>query len=320
MILKNILNDVEQKIKNFIEKDPNGVIIITGPTASNKTSLSLQLAEKIGNVEIISADSRQVYKYMDIGTDKVSTKYREEIKHHLIDNVLPDKNYTVGNWKKSTNKIIDLIQKRGNIPFIVGGTGLYISSIYKNFDIPEVKADFKLREYLQSQEDKQKGFLHNKLIQIDPKEAEKIHPNSNRHLIRAIEIYEKLGIPKSEVSKEKDVNNPILMIILWPDVTVSNRLIKERTNKMFQKGLLQETQKLLDMGYTLDLQSMNGIGYKETVKYLNNEIDFENAVQLTYQSTVKFAKRQRTWFRSYINDAKQNPKKNVEYLVYNIDL
>ncbi len=316
----NILKDLKPKITNFLSKNPNWIIIITWPTASWKTWISVDLANYFWNVEIVSADSRQVYKYMDIATDKISKSIRSSIRHYQIDIIDPDENYTVWQRKKSTNKIIDSIQRKWNIPFVVWWTWLYISSLYKNYDIPEVSPDYNLRWDLEDKEKKESWYLHKYLSKIDPKEANKIHPNSTRHIIRAIEIYEKTWNKKSDLSSENPVDRPILLVLLWPDKNISNKLIKDRVVKMYEKWLIEETKFLLDKWYDLSLQSMNWIWYKETVYYLDWLISLDECVDMVSNATIKFAKRQRTWFRSYIKDYESFPKDNVKYEIYNVDL
>ncbi len=316
---EKIFNDLKYQVENFISENPDWVVIITWPTASGKTSISISLAEYFGNVEIIGADSRQVYQYMDIWTDKVDKQTRQQIKHHQIDIITPDKFYTVWQWKKSTSNIIKKIQERQNIPLVAGGTGLYISSIYKNFDIPEVPPDFVLREELKQKELKDPWCLHNELQNIDPKQAEKIHPNSYRYIIRALEIYYKLGKTKSELSQQKTPEFNILMVVLWPQKSFSNKLIKDRTSKMYELWLIQEVKDLLDMWYDENLQSMQWIGYKQTIEYLKWLVSLDDAVQSTIQATIKYDKRQRTWFRWYYKDCNISPQKNAQYLFYNND-
>lgn len=320
MKISKILMDLIPKVESFLSDNKKWIIIITWPTASWKTNLSISLSEHFSNSEIISADSRQVYKYMDIWTDKVSLHIRNKIKHHQIDIINPDENYSVWDWKRWTVNIISSIQKRWNIPIIVWWTWLYISSIYKNLDIPEIKADFNLREDLETKEANNPWYLHKYLTSFDPEEASKIHPNSLRHLIRAIEIFEKTWIPKSILSKEKPVDFPILLITLWPPKEISNKLIYDRCSKMFEKWLIEETENLLNLWYTDQLQSMQWIWYRETISYINWILTLDDAVMLTARATTRYAKRQRTWFRWYKDDFINKPKENVSYLFYNVSL
>lgn len=185
-------------------------------------------------VEIISADSRQIFRYMDIGTDKVSKEIREKIVHHQIDIVDPDETYTAAQWKQQTEKLIDSIIAKGKIPLIVGGTGLYIDMLYKNFEMPDIEADMPLREKWYAEEEKEPEVLRKRLQKIDPEEAQKHHPNSVRYIVRALEIYEKTGKTKTELAKELPVTHPLLMMGLWRDKEDSNMRINARIKEMLQ--------------------------------------------------------------------------------------
>jgi tRNA dimethylallyltransferase len=194
------------------------------------------------DVEIISADSRQIFKYMNIGTDKVSAEIRQKIPHHLIDIVNPDERYTAGQRQNDTKRIVKEILSRGKLPMIVGGTGLYIDTIYKNFTMPSAKPNPKLRAKLYEQEEKEPGFLHKELAKIDPQEAQKIHYKSTRYLVRALEIFHTTGGRKSETFIQQDVDQPILMIGLWRDKEETNKRINTRVKQMLQEGLIDEVK------------------------------------------------------------------------------
>lgn len=316
MKIEDIFETSRSNITRFLEANPDWVIIICWPTASGKTKLSLMLAEWFGNMEIIGADSRQIYKYMDIWTDKVGYKKRWSTPHHQIDIIYPDQFYTVWQRKKTSLEKISGIKKRWNIPVIVWGTGLYIDSIYKNLDIPEVPPDFWLRDRLYQKESQNPWYLHSLLTQVDPKEAEKIHPNTTRYIVRALEIYYKLGVPKSSTAVEKLPDYPLLMISMLPSKNFVNEKIKLRTENMFENWLLDEIKFLLDKGYDKNLQAMNWIGYKQWIKYLEGEYTLEEAIEDTKKDTMHFAKKQRTWFRRYLRDRTNSPKDNVEYLFF----
>jgi len=276
-------------------------------------------------IEIISADSRQVYRYMDIGTDKISQADREKVPHYGIDLIDPDDEYTAHRRQQDTKKWISDIQSRGNLPVIVWGTGLYIDTIYKNFSLPpDVKANRERRAELEQLDQDQPWYMRNLLNSFDPDTAAEFHPKNTRYIIRAIEMYEQTGIPKSVLVRENPVDHPLLMISLTRDVDTANKLIHQRVEEMIERGLVQEVQWLLDRGYSPDLQSMNGIGYRQTVEVLSDKFWVLSEEELTtYNSTlitsitlasVQYAKRQRTRFRRYEKDAREHPKDRVFYM------
>jgi tRNA dimethylallyltransferase len=240
-----ILPEAIKTVGNFYQKNPNGIIIIRGATATGKSKLSVLLADHFP-VEIISADSRQIFREMDIGTDKVSKEIRDRIPHHQIDIINPDENYTAGQWKEAVQKQILDIQSRGRLPIIVGGTGLYIDTLYKNFSMPESAPNRKIRDRLEAEEKAEPGILWKKLNDIDPEEAAKHHPNSVRYIIRALEIFETTGKTKTEGFFQKDVEQPILLMGLRREKEETNRRINARIKTMFTSGLLEEIQGLLD--------------------------------------------------------------------------
>ena len=304
---------VKEKINQFLDKNPSGVVFFIWPTASGKTQLSLDMIKWWINAEVVNADSRQIYKYMDIWTDKVSKQIRDEIPHHIMDVINPNEFFTAWDWKKLALEKISEIQKKGKVPFVVGWTGLYTDTIYKNYSLPDAKPDFAFREKLYKLEEEKPGILWEKLNKVDPKEASKLHPHSVRYIIRALEIYEKTWKPKTEVCYEQDVPFPILMIIKWAEKDIANPKINKRVKQMFETGLVEEVENLLNMWYTENDQWMQAIGYKEVIPYIKGEYDKEKAIELVKKNTHYYAKKQRTFFRRYIADMK-NPKKNVEYL------
>ena len=303
-----------EKVKTWIEKNPNGVVFIVWPTASWKTQLSIDLINSWINAEVVSADSRQIFKYMDIWTDKISKEIREQIPHHLIDFLEPDQKYTAWDWKQDAMEKIQDIQRRWKTAFVVWWTGLYTDTIYKNYSLPDAKPDFKFREKLYKLEEENPWILWERLNKIDPQEAMKLHPHSTRFIIRALEIYEKTWKPKSEVCYEQEVPFPILMIIKWAEKEVANPKINKRIKEMFQAWLVDEVKKLLDMGYTIENQALQSIGYKEIIWYLEWKYNLEKAEELLKKNTHHYAKRQRSFFRRYLQDMRANPKKNVEYI------
>lgn len=311
------LENVKDQIIKFNEKNKNWIIIIWWATATWKSSLSVELTNFF-DFEIISADSRQIYRYMNIWTDKVSEEIRNKIKHYQIDILNPDEFYTSGSRKKDTNMYMKKIQNNWNIPVIVWGTWLYIDTIYKNFDMPEVEPDFEFRNRLIEIEKENPWILYQNLKKIDEIEAKKINKNSLRYVIRALEIFEKTWKTKTELALKKDLDFPILMITLWRDKDDTNKKIDKRIWEMIELWLIEEVKSLLDKWYDRNLQSMQGIWYKEIIWYLFWEYDLDTAIKMLKQNTYHYAKRQRTWFRRYIRDSKTNPIKSVIYLNYNL--
>lgn len=317
MKIEEIVQNAKQIIENFIAQYSNWVIVIRWATATGKTKLSVLLSQYF-DIEIISADSRQFFREMNIGTDKISQEILKKIPHHQIDIINPDQTYTAGQRKKDTEQHIQEIQKRWKIPMIVGWTGLYIDTIYKNFNLPECKPNQTYREQLYKEEEQTPGTLHKQLQKTDPKAAEKIHPNSTRYLVRALEIYHETWKTKSETNQEYPVKRPLLMTWLWRDKESTNTLIDKRIEEMLTSGLVKEVETLLQKWYHKELQSMQGIGYKETVSYIDKQINIEGLKELLQKHTHHLAKKQRTRFRRYIADAKNNPKENVTYKVYEL--
>lgn len=318
-----------EQIVSLRQQYPDLVVVIYWPTATGKSWLSLRLADIFAKynqwVEIISADSRQVYKYMDIGTDKILQADRDRIIHYGIDIIEPDGEYTAHQRQTDTKQQISDIQSRWFIPFIVWGTGLYIDTIYKNFNLPQdVKANRERRAELDELEQKDPWYCRNLLNSFDPDTAAEFHPKNTRYIQRAIEIYEQTGIPKSILAREHPVDHPLLMISLTRDSEIANRLIYKRVEEMIERGLIDEVQWLLDRWYSPNLQSMNGIGYRQTIEVLGDKFWVLTKEELTtYNSTlitsitlasVQYAKRQRTRFRRYEKDALENPKENVIYM------
>lgn len=316
--------DTLQKILEFIARNKDGVIVIYGPTASGKSSLSVwivdQLLEQQKNAAIISADSRQIYRHMDIGTDKISLSERTRIQHYGIDLVNPDERYTAYQRQQSTKSWIQDIQSSQGIPFVVGGTGLYIDTIYKNFSLsPDVDPNRKRRQELQTQESQDPWSLWIYLQQVDPTSAKKLHPNNIRYIIRALEIYEQTWLAKSDLVTTHDPDWPLLMIHLNPSPALSDKKIRTRVEEMLEEGLIEEVQKLSAKWYTSQHQAMNGIGYKQTLEWLENWTNsHQDLIESIVLATTRYAKRQRSRFRRYTHDALHAPRPRVEYIEYPI--
>lgn len=274
-------------------------IVIVGPTGVGKTRLSIFLAKRL-NSEIISADSMQIYKYMDIGTAKVEPKYQKEIKHHLIDIVEPNENFNVEQFQSLCIDKIEEISAKNKIPIIVGGTGLYINSITHKLEFNTVKSDEKLRYELENIAESQGNQkLHKMLEDIDPESASKIHKNNVRRVIRAIEVYKLTGHKFSEINDKFDHYNDdydFYIIGLNDDREILYKRINQRVDEMIDEGFMAECKyiyKLTDE----NSQSIQAIGYREAFMYLNNEISFKDMVSLMKKNSRKYAKRQLTWFR-----------------------
>lgn len=315
MEIIDILPEVKDSCEKFLEKFSDWNIIIWWATATWKSKLSLLLSDFF-SVEIISADSRQIFRWMDIWTDKVSLKWREKIPHYQIDIVNPDERYTAWQRKFDVENQVEEIISHNNCPIIVWWTGLYIDTIYKNFQMPECAPNYEYREELQRKENLESWYVYNLLKEIDPEEASNLHKNATRYIIRALEIYHETWKTKTELFLHQPVKHPLLMLWLWREKEETNMRINARIKEMLKEWLIDEVKWLLDKGYDSSLQSMQWIGYKEVVGYIRWEYDYDTMEELLRKNTHYLAKKQRTWFRRYIAEWKQSPRDNVEYRVY----
>ncbi len=276
------------------------VIVITGPTAVGKTALSIELARKIGG-EIISADSMQVYKYMDIGTAKPSVAERKSVPHYLIDELTPDEEFSVAKFCELARRYIKKISSIPKIPIVVGGTGLYINSLVNNIRFPDNAADKEYRIHLKNICDEGgKTYLYDELKRVDPDAAFKIHPNDTKRIIRALEVYAKTGIRISRHAQLSCMAPPEFRFVMIGLNMGRERLydrINRRVDAMFEKGLVDEVRQLVKMGYSKYYTAMQGLGYKEILWYLGGEASIVEAMDLLKRNTRHFAKRQMTWFR-----------------------
>lgn len=271
------------------------LVIITGPTGIGKTELSLELAKKYKG-EIISSDSMQIYKKLNIGTAKIDLN-KTSIPHHMIDIIEPSDNFTVADFKNSTKKIITDINNRGGLPFLVGGTGLYINSLVYNLDFTETEPDYEYRDELREiLEEEGSEFLYEKLQDQDRDMAEKIHKNNGQRIIRALEIL-KSGNKKGDNFRQENKDYNLIYIGLNMDRAKLYEKINQRVDKMIDLGLVDEVKNLLDEGLDKNSQSLKAIGYKEVISYLDSEIDFAEMVDLIKKNSRHYAKRQLTWFR-----------------------
>jgi len=289
----------------MINKKDNNLLILLGPTGVGKTDISIKLAQKIPDIEIISADSMQIYKYMDIGTAKPNKSILKAIKHHMIDIVEPSENFDVIQYSKLAVKIILDVFKSGKIPILMGGSGLYISSIINPLFTGPVK-NIEYREILEEEAKIHgKKYLHEKLSKIDPVSASKIKTNDLRRIIRALEVYKSTGNTISYLQKKaSDSNAKFNYQIIGLQRNRENlyQRINLRVDKMFKDGFIEEVKMLRDMGYKEDLNSMQGLGYKQTNKHLNGIYTKGKAIDLIKIETRHYAKRQMTWFKNKIEN------------------
>ncbi|MFW6015345.1 MAG: tRNA (adenosine(37)-N6)-dimethylallyltransferase MiaA [bacterium] len=276
------------------------LLVILGPTAVGKTELSVKLAKNL-NGEIISADSMQIYRKMDIGTAKVSNDVQKEIKHHMIDIINPDKKYSVAEYKSKVDKIIPEIYDKGKLPIMVGGTGLYIKAVVRGFLFPKMKSNQKLRKNLEDKAKKEGNqAVHDLLAEVDPSLAEKLHPNDLRRVIRGIEVYRETGKTITyfkKKQKEKQDRYNTLKIGLTRNREELYARVNKRVDIMIEEGLINEVNDLKDNGYDLSSTALQGLGYKEIIDYLEGKYDKKEAIRVLKRNTRHFAKRQFTWFK-----------------------
>lgn len=276
------------------------IIILSGPTAVGKTALSIELAKRV-NGAIISADSMQVYKYMDIGSAKIMPEEMCGIKHYLIDELEPTEEFNIVVFQKMAKKALEEIYASGQIPIIAGGTGFYIQALLYDIDFENQDTNEAFRAELE-QIAKTQGneVLHNRLKEIDPVSAEKIHANNVKRVIRALEFYELTGKPISEhneAEQQKESPYNFAYFVLTDDRENLYNRIDLRVDIMLENGLLNEVKKLKEMGYHREMVSMQGLGYKEILDYLDGKTTLEEAIYILKRETRHFAKRQLTWFR-----------------------
>lgn len=276
------------------------LIILTGPTAVGKTKASIGLAKAL-NGEIISADSMQVYKHMDIGSAKIRPEEMQGIRHYLIDELEPDEEFHVVRFQEMAKKAMEEIYAKNKIPIVVGGTGFYIQALLNDIDFTESNEDTSYRKELeQLAMEKGAEYIHAMLQEIDPKSAETIHANNVKRVIRALEFYKLTGEKISEHNEQeraKESPYDFCYFVLTDDREKLYERINLRIDQMLEEGLVDEVEALKDRGYTKDMVSMQGLGYKEILDYLNGECSLEEAIYILKRDTRHFAKRQLTWFR-----------------------
>lgn len=276
------------------------LIVLTGPTAVGKTSLSISLAKAV-NGEIISADSMQVYKGMDIGSAKIRKEEMQGVTHYLVDILEPEEEFHIVKFQELAKAAMEEIYAKGKIPILVGGTGFYIQAVTRDIDFTQAEQETSYREELE-QLAKEKGaeYLHEKLREVDPKSAENIHANNVKRVIRALEFYHQNGTPISEHNEEqKQQTSPynLAYFVLTAPREILYERIDRRVDQMMKEGLLEEVKSLRERGCHRGMVSMQGLGYKEILAYLEGEYPLEEAVRILKRDTRHFAKRQLTWFR-----------------------
>ena len=281
-----------------MEKRP--LIILTGPTAVGKTAASIGLAKAVGG-EIISADSMQVYRHMDIGSAKITEEEMQGIPHYLVDVLDPEEAFNVVRFQEMAKAAMQKIHDNGHIPIVVGGTGFYIQALLYDIDFTENDSDFSFREEMEkTAREKGAEYLHSLLKQADPEAAEQIHPHNIKRVIRALEFNRKTGQKISthnEQERRKQSPYEFAYFVLTDNREALYARIDRRVDKMMEQGLLEEVRALKDRGIARESVSMQGLGYKELLAYLDGEILLEEAVRIIKRDTRHFAKRQLTWFR-----------------------
>ena len=276
------------------------LIVLTGPTAVGKTKLSISLAKAVGG-EIISADSMQIYKYMDIGSAKIMPEEMQGVPHYLVDELMPDEEFHIVRFQQMAKEAMERIYSHGHIPILVGGTGFYIQAVTRDIDFTEAIQEDGYRKELESMaEEKGPQYLHQMLREVDPKSAEDIHANNVKRVIRALEFYHQNKTPISSHNEEqkerKSPYNLAYFVLNAPRELLYER-IDRRVDEMLAGGLLKEVEEQKTMGYHRGMVSMQGLGYKEILAYLDGEYPLEEAVRILKRDTRHFAKRQLTWFR-----------------------
>lgn len=284
----------------MIDTEKKPLIILTGPTAVGKTKASIGLAKAIGG-EIISADSMQVYRHMDIGSAKITKEEMADVPHYLIDVLEPEEEFHVVRFQQMAKAAMTDIYSRGKIPIIVGGTGFYIQALLYDIDFTENEGDSVYREKLEAlAKEKGAAYLHGQLAMVDPKSAEEIHANNIKRVIRALEFYHQTGQKISEHNeRERQKESPyqFCYFVLNDRRECLYERIDQRVDQMIRNGLVQEVQTLKEKGCTKQMVSMQGLGYKEIFSYLEGDCSLEEAVYIIKRDTRHFAKRQLTWFK-----------------------
>jgi len=275
----------------------NRLVAIVGPTGIGKSRLALRLAQDFSG-EIIGADSRQVYRYMDIGTAKPSREEQSLVPHHLIDIVNPDQDFSLAQYQKLAYESIAGIQQHQKLPLLVGGSGLYIRAVLEGWQIPHVLPNTELRQSLAERAAKEGvETLYQELVRIDPASAQRIDPHNTRRVIRALEVCQSTGVPFSRLQQKTTPPFETLIISLTTDRAELYRRVDARVDRMIEQGLVEEVKRLVSMGYGFDLPAMSGIGYKQIGQYLNGALTPKTATQQIKFETHRFVRQQYNWFR-----------------------
>jgi tRNA dimethylallyltransferase len=287
-------------MKPLFGADSPPLLVITGPTATGKTDVAVMVAERLGG-EIISADSMLVYRTMDIGTAKPTPAERRGVSHHLIDIVEPDEVYSAALFQQQARDVIQDVLARGRLPLLVGGTGLYVRAVIDRYDFGNAGGDNFLREKLQKEaEEAGVEHIHERLKEVDPVAADRLHPRDCRRVIRALEVFYRTGRPISSYQYRDEDQRPLYnvkMFGLYMARESLYRRVEKRVDRMIEAGLVEEVRGLLSRGYNREVTSMRGLGYKEIISHLEGEVPFEQAIEILKRNTRRFAKRQLTWFR-----------------------
>ncbi|WP_085992342.1 tRNA (adenosine(37)-N6)-dimethylallyltransferase MiaA [Oceanobacillus senegalensis] len=275
------------------------VIAIMGPTAVGKTALSIEIAKRFQG-EIISGDSMQIYKGMDIGTAKIKKEEMQGIRHHMIDLKQPNEEFSVADFQSYVQMYIDEVSNRNKLPIIVGGSGLYIQAGLYNYNFSNQKRDESITKRLENRLNEEGSLsLYNELKEIDPNQAEKVHPNNHRRVIRALEIYESTGMTMTEYQQKQALDSPYHLVLIGLEMEREKlyERINHRVELMIEEGLVQEVKELFEKGYE-NCQSMKAIGYKEFIPYFKGEQSLEESITILKRNSRRFAKRQFTWFKN----------------------
>jgi len=275
----------------------NRLITVVGPTAIGKSRLTLHLAQTCSG-EIIGADSRQVYRYLDIGTAKPSREELSLVPHHIVDIISPDEDFSLAQYQQLAYQTIEDIQQRDRLPLLVGGSGLYVWAVLEGWQVPRVAPDLELRRSLeQKAAEGRGGALYQELVQVDPVAAQRIDRRNIRRVIRALEVSKTAALPFSQLQQKKTPPFNALIIGLTIDRSELYRRIDSRVDRMMEQGLVEEVKKLLDMGYDFHLPAMTGIGYKQISLYLKGKLSISEATQQIKFETHRYARQQYNWFR-----------------------
>lgn len=313
---------MDEKKSDCRQKKP--LVVLAGPTAVGKTRLSIQLAKAL-NGEVISADSMQVYRHMDIGSAKITREEMEQVPHHLIDALEPEESFHVVRFQRLAKQALADIHARGRIPLLVGGTGFYIQAVVRDIAFGEERPreDGCRRRLERLAREKGARWLHEQLAAADPESARKIHPNNQKRVLRALEFYHDTGMPISAHNREqqkKESPYSYAYFVLTDDRETLYRRIDDRVDQMMANGLLKEVRALKERGCTRDMVSMQGLGYQELLAYLEGEYPLEEAIRLIKRNTRHFAKRQLTWFKRekdviWVHKKEKTESQILEYML-----